>query len=174
LGEPETLKYRAGRIRIDLCTARALQDTTVATLFGGEEDIRKGLIEFEFLVDLNSFLAADGARSPDISAYMQATYSPIDFSFWPSLIAFDLCYIVELADEIFTNLQLAETTLLSSLLFDSKEAEILISSGPVSYLRFLRYIQNEHGSLMLQLRRLSSHVYWPKELGDALKGLPRT
>lgn len=170
-GAPEALNHRAGRI--DICMGRLLADATVAGFFGTEQDARTSLIEFEFLVDLNSFLAVDSKPSPDTYAYMQTMYPTINFSFWPSLIAFDLRHIVEFAAEIFSDLQLADTDALSNLLFDSKEAQILVASGKDPYLKFLRYLQNDHGNLMLQLHRFGSYVCWPNELQEALKALPR-
>lgn len=131
------------------------------------------MIEFEFLVELNSFLAADMKRSPSSSAYMQATYPTIWFTFWPSLIAFDLRYITELAGEIFEDLKVPRSDLLSSLVFDPKEAEVLGSSAMDTYLKYLQCLQIDHGVLMHQLNRFPSYVQWPNELGDALRALPR-
>lgn len=98
-GEPEALRHRAGRI--DIGTAKILHDATILSFFGDENGARKSLIELEFLVELNSFLAVDSALSPRTVQYMQSKYPGTDFYFWPSLIAFDLRFVTELAGQVF-------------------------------------------------------------------------
>jgi hypothetical protein len=170
-GEPETLRYRAGRI--DLCVAKIMRDATVAGFFGNEEGSREAVIQFEFLVELNSFFAVDSKNSPETARFLHDRYPEIDFRFWTSLIAFDLRYVTELAAEIFSYFGSASTPLLSEVLFDAGTAKVLGPSGREVYLRFLRTLQDDHEKLMFQLNRFPGYVYWPQRIQDALKALPR-
>lgn len=98
-GEPEALKYRAGRI--DICTSKITHDATILNFFGDEDSARRALIELELLVEFNSFLAVETAFSPATVKYMQSKYPRTDFSFWPSLFAFDLHFIMGIAGHLF-------------------------------------------------------------------------
>ena len=102
-GEPEQLQRRAGRI--DLCALKIKTDPVFSTLFGSETSVQEALIQFEFLVEWNSFLAIDQMNTPDTVVYMQRAYPLIDFRFRPSLIAFDLECLTSLIVEIFNNIE---------------------------------------------------------------------
>jgi hypothetical protein len=170
-GEPATLRYRAGRV--DLCVARIVQDEAIASFFGDEPRARFAVIEFEFLVELNSFLAVDNAQTPATSKYMREAYPTTDFSFWPSLVAFDMGYITGIAGELFADFDSRPALPLSEVLRDANEAKILTSSGRETYLRFLRSVQDAHEKLMFELRRSPGYINWPRKIQDALKTLPR-
>jgi hypothetical protein len=170
-GEPEGLRYRAGRI--DLCVAKIMRDTTIAGFFGNEESAREALIQFEFLVELNSFLAVDSRNTPETARFLRDRYPEIDFGSWPSLIAFDLRYVTDFASEIFTYFSSGSTAPLPDVLIDVDTAKVLGTSGQEVYLRFLRTLQDAHEKLMFELNRFPAYVYWPKRIQDALNALPR-
>ena len=121
-GEPEALKYRAGRI--DICTSKIMHDATILDFFGDEDSARKALIELEFLVEFNSFLVVETAFSPATAKYMQSQYPKTDFSFWPSLFAFDLQFIMGIAGQLFALFDSGTNPALSEILYDPEEAKI--------------------------------------------------
>lgn len=106
-----------------------MRDATIAGFFGNEEGAREALIQFEFLVELNSFLSVNSKNSPETARFLHDKYPEIDFEFVTSLIAFDLHYVTELATEIFSYFGSGSTTLLSDLLFDADTAKVLATSG---------------------------------------------
>jgi hypothetical protein len=170
-GEPASLKYRAGRV--DICVGRILQDPTVRGFFGDEEGAQTAVIEFEFVMELNSFLAVDTSRSPETAQFMKENYPATDFSFWPSLIAFDLRYIMGIAGELFSDFESGSAEPLAHVLLHPTEAKLLAGSGREIYLRFLRGLQEQHERLMLELHRFPGYVYWLNNLQEAFKALPR-
>lgn len=170
-GEPASLRYRAGRI--DLCVARITQDETIAKFFGDEESARRAVIEFEFLVELNSFLAVETTKARPTCTYMQETYPNTDFSFWPSLVAFDMQYIMSIAAELFADFDARSGVLRSEVLRDPIEAQLLGSAGKETYLTFLKTLEDTHKKLMFELRRFAGYIGWPQKIQDALKRLQR-
>ena len=169
-GEPEALKYRAGRI--DICTSKIMHDATILDFFGDEDSARKALIELEFLVEFNSFLVVETAFSPATAKYMQSQYPKTDFSFWPSLFAFDLQFIMGIAGQLFALFDSGTNPALSEILYDPEEAKIT-QSGKEIYIWFLRTLQDGHEKLMLELNRFSGYISWPQSIQDALRSIPR-
>lgn len=172
-GEPAGLKYRAGRI--ELCRSKIMNDPAFSSLFGDEARALETLIQFEFLVELNSYLAIEQSTAPRVADFMRTRYPDIDFSFWPSLIAFDLKNLAPLVAELFASLEegltgpLVSTTLLDDPLFVISLDENMLSA---LFLQCLRALDDDHEQWMLEMRRAPFFAPWPRELSDALRALP--
>jgi hypothetical protein len=171
-GEPAELNHRAGRI--NLCSSKVMNDPVFSGLFGSEKRALEALLQFEFLVEWNSYLAVGKKTPPRVKDYIKSHYPDIDFSFWPSLIAFELKNLTPLVTELFTSMEegltgpLVETTLLNDPLIARSFGENALSV----FLECLRAEEDDHERWMLQMNRFSFMSPWPKQLHDALEALP--
>lgn len=168
-GEPEVLQRRGGKINLVL--SRILLDPAILQLFGSEEEALRALIGYEFLVEFNSHLGIEQELSPETCKYMQAKYAGVNFAYHADFIAFDLGYVAEMASEVFSRLQSVEQ--LTPMVWDPLEARIFASDlGRLSYLQFLKAVQEAHATLSMELNRFPSYTHWPKPLQEAMNALP--
>jgi hypothetical protein len=166
-GEPEEL-HTTGRI--NYCSGRIEKDSAYHRLFGSAEAATRALCQFELCLELNSYLAFDGDRTKQSSAYIAAAYPGINFYFRPSLIAFPLEHIHAISLEIYDAIKTDRSHLLEQILFDPALVAFLKGAGrDAAFLNCLRDIESEHGRLFLAMRRFRSMLPWPAELDVALK-----
>ncbi|MGO9775162.1 MAG: hypothetical protein ACLQGT_10710 [Terracidiphilus sp.] len=169
-GEPVEVKSYSGRI--ELCKSKILNDPDFAKLFGSEIEALKGLVQFDYLVEWNSYLAIGERTPPAVKEYIIAQHPNINFNFTPSLIAFDLKYLAPLAAELFASLQTGAIETISRTLMDRSVMSILNKDAISVFLECLRALQDDHGRWMLSMHRHSFYSPWPEQLGAALKALP--
>lgn len=169
-GEPRSLGTRAGRI--ELCRSTIMADPALSALFGNEERGVEALVQFDFLVEWNSYLVLGPETKPEVASYLKRQYPGIDFSFWPSLIAFDLKYLTSLAVEMFVKIKEMSQEYLIETLLDKTVAPILGNDTLEVFLQCLRSLEDDHERLMNQFGRFGFLTNWPKQLDAALEGLP--
>jgi hypothetical protein len=111
-------------------------------------------------------------QNSDQTWHMAAAYPGLYFAFWPSLIAFSLEHIFDLALELFTQTKKAKSQFLELVLFDHALVRFLTRPGSdVVFSGFLRGLATEQSKLYLQMRRFAPMLDWPKELAEAFKQL---
>src|ERR1700685_157169 len=164
-GEPDELRFRAGRI--NFCVGRISADSTYLKLFGSEKTATATMCQYEFGLELNSFLGIENSESV---AYAKKVYPNIWFRFWPSFIAFNFEHIYELAAMIFAEIKKGKAEVLNQILIDAGFANILTSvTGEEAFVSFLGSLQKEQSGLFLEQQRFPPIVYWPDELAEAMK-----
>jgi hypothetical protein len=169
-GEPLELKTRSGRI--DLCKSKIMNDPVFSKLFGSESAALKGLMQFDYLIEWNSYLAL-GERTPQaVREYMRTRNPNVDFSFRTSLVAFELKYLAPLAVELFGSLRTGTSELLSQTLLDASVMPVLGKDTVSVFLECLRATEDDHERWMSEMHRFSFLSPWPEQLGNALKALP--
>jgi hypothetical protein len=167
-GEPEELRYRAGRI--NHCVKRIEADSSYLRLFGSATAATGALCQYELCVELNSHVATCSDDTQELSAYIAKTYPEIDFYFWPSLIAFPLGYIHGLALTLFSEIKKVKPELLKLVLFDPVLAVFLTKPGSdMVFARFLNGLASDQERLFLEMRRFVPMQSWPMELDVAIK-----
>ena len=169
-GEPDTLRFRAGRI--NYCAARIASDPALLELFGAKDMAIKFLCEYELILELNSFLAVSSDQSPATTKFVSTKYPGITFYFRPSLIAFQLSNVGDLAAEIYEYVDRRIADTLQQVLLDSGLAHLLtVPEGRQSFLRFVKGLQEERDRLLLELRQFPGLFAWPKQLQNAINAL---
>ena len=168
-GEPEQLRFRAGRI--NLCADRVGVSETYLKLFGSKKAATDALCQYEFCLELNSYLSVPTGKSPESSAYVAQQYPDVVFDFWPSLIAFSLDPIMPLALKIYKEIVAARSNFVALLMFDPALASFL-SKGPGGaqiYGEFLRGLASDQAQLFLQQNRFPLMPVWPKEIQELIR-----
>lgn len=168
-GEPQALRFRDGRIKV--CAERVRLDPALAKVFGSETAATEALCEYEFLLELNSYLAVDTERTPETAAFMKKYHTGIEFGFWPSLIAFPLQNISRLALRLLTAIKGRNLEALQEVLFEEGLGQFLINDGGVIFLRLLRQLENDRARLLMELHQFHFGTPWPKEITAGLKAL---
>jgi hypothetical protein len=164
-GEPDEIRFRAGRI--NFCVGKITADSAYLKLFGSAKVATATMCQYEFGLELNSFL---GIENEESIAYAKKVYPNIWFRFWPSFIAFNLEHIYELAAMIFAEIKKGKAEVLNQILIDAGFANILTSdTGEQAYLSFLVSLHKEQSGLFFQLQRFPPIVYWPDEIAAAMK-----
>jgi len=164
-GEPEELTRYGGRIT--LCAARVRNDSGYTKLFGSERATIDALCQYEFCLELNSFLAIP-ALSPDTGAYIAKIYPNLDFTFRPDMFAFELNPLHDLAKALFTEIKRSQPVLLKQILFDAGLVSILNRPGSEGiFATFLDSVSKERGEVSMILRRFSASG-WPLDLAKEL------
>jgi hypothetical protein len=167
-GEPSDLQFRAGRI--NFCVGKVKSDSTYLKLFGSAVAATEALCQYEFCLELNSFMAFPSEGTGESAAYIQKMYPDISFYFWPSLIAFHLEHVFGLASAILAEIRQGKPKLLKLILFDQALAGYLTKpGGDVIFLRFLDGLAREQAALYMEQRRFPPMLSWPREIGLALK-----
>lgn len=168
-GEPEQLTYRAGRI--DLCADRVNGDQTYLRLFGSRRVVIDVLCQYEFCLELNSFLSVMREKTPLTAAYVAERYPDTDFIFWPSLIAFSFAAIMPLALRVYKELLAGQSEFLKLLVFDRELAALLTNrpGGPAVYGKFLAGLAGDRLELFNQQHRFPPMDEWPKELKELMR-----
>jgi hypothetical protein len=163
-GEPEELAHVPGRI--NLCADRVAADETLRGLFGSRQVAADTLCQYEFCLELNSFLSVSTDDSRDTAAYVAKQFPDTDFAFGPSLIAFRLAPIMPLALQVYKEILAGRSEFVKLLVFDSALAS-MITKGPRGaevYGRFLRGLARSQAELFLAERRFLRIDNWPREL----------
>lgn len=167
-GEPNELQFRAGRI--NFCVARVKTDSTYLKLFGSAVAATEALCQYEFCLELNSYMAFPGEGTNESAAYIAKTYPDMSFYFWPSLVAFSLEYIYGLASALFAEVKQSKPQLLKMILFDKALVGFIAKpGGDLAFLRFLEGLAGEQAGLFMEQRRFPPVLFWPKEIDSALK-----
>lgn len=169
-GEPELLHHASGRL--EFCMTRVVEDPALFGLFGSKESTLKALCEYEMILELNSFLAVKDDKSPASVDFVKSKYGGIDFSFWPSFVAFSIENVSELAAVIYDDLVLQGGRTAVQMLFDASLVKFLTSTaGRSIFLWFIDDVKNTHDRLMMQLHRFGDFASWPRKLANALEQL---
>ena len=167
-GEPDELRYRAGRI--NYCLKRIKTDSPCLGLFGSATRATAALCQFELCLELNSYLATPNDDTSESYAYVSARYPDMCFTFWPSLIAFPLDYISALALRIFSDIKKRNSELVALLLIEPALAGFLLKPGGELILaRCVSNLAADSAQLHFQLHRFPPMVAWPPELNAAMK-----
>jgi hypothetical protein len=171
-GEPDELRYCAGRITY--CVKRIVADTAYAHAFGSKRAAISALCQYELCLEFNSYLAVPSDDTRETADYVAKTYPAMYFHFWPSLIAFPLEYINDVALLLFTEIKNRKPDHLRSILFDIGLCNFLVK--PDSYLLFARFLSGlaqEQSQLYLQQHRFPPTRFWPKEIEAAINEAKR-
>jgi hypothetical protein len=167
-GEPDELRYRAGRI--NYCAKRIAADSSYLRLFGSVTAATGALCQYELCVELNSHVATPSDDTQESSAYVAKMYPGMDFYFWPSLIAFPLGHIHGLALTLFSEIKKAKSELLKLILFDPALAGFFTRPGAdMVFARFLGGLASDQAHLYMETGRFPPMQFWPKELDVAIK-----
>ncbi|MGB9485836.1 MAG: hypothetical protein WCD04_06975 [Terriglobia bacterium] len=167
-GEPEQLNHVAGRI--NLCADRVSADQTFLRLFGSQRVAIDALCQYEFCLELNSYLSVSRDVSPATVGFVADHFPNIAFSFWPSLIAFPFRPIMPLALKVYREILARQSEFLKLLVFDPRMASVFTSNpgGRAVYGRFLKGLVSEQQNLFLQQHRFPPMDDWPKELKELM------
>jgi hypothetical protein len=168
-GEPQALRFRDGRIKV--CAERVMRDPALVKVFGSESAATEALCEYEFLLELNSYLAVDTQRTPETVAFMKKYYAGVDFTFWPSLIAFPLENVAQLALKLLAAITGRNPEVLKDVLFEENLAPFLVNDNGVIFLKLLRQLDNSRNTLQMELRRFHFGTAWPKAIAEGIAGL---
>jgi hypothetical protein len=168
-GEPQALRFRDGRIKV--CAERVKGDPALIKTFGSETAATEALCEYEFLLELNSYLAVDTENTSETVAFMKKHYPNIDFSFWASLVAFPLENVAQLAMKLLAAVNERNVAVLKEVLFEEHLAPFLVKDGNEIFLKLLRQLDNDRNRLLMELRRFHFGTSWPKEIAQGLEGL---
>jgi hypothetical protein len=167
-GEPQELDRYGGRL--DLCVSRVAADSAYRKLFGSERATLDALCQYEFCLELNSFIAFP-ELSPETGGAVQQTYPDLLFKFRPDFLAFPLVPVHGLAEVLFREVKQGKPQLLKLIVFDQGLVPALVKPGAITlFAKFLDSIASEHGQVFLAQRRFTPiSSSWPKELGEELK-----
>ncbi|HXJ97088.1 MAG TPA: hypothetical protein VMT20_29980 [Terriglobia bacterium] len=170
-GEPEQLGHRGGRI--NLCADRVAANGTYLKLFGSKPVVTDSLCQYEFCLELNSFLCVS-SKVPEISTYLKQNYPDLVFNFWPCLIAFRFDPVMPLAQTIYNGIVSGAAEPLVPFVFDSWLANRLVGRdrGGRIYGRFLRDLASDQSELFLQQHRFPPIRDWPSELKELIHSIP--
>lgn len=167
-GEPKELSIRGGNI--NYCAKQVETDSTYRKLFGSTSAATVALCQYEFCLELNSFVAIRNVGTQESPGYISKLYPEISFEFYPGLIAFRLDYVTDLALTLFREIKTGKTRLLDLILFDPALAGYLKKPGSdMVFARFLSGLAADAADFFMQLHRFAPMVNWPKELDDAMK-----
>jgi hypothetical protein len=145
-------------------------DSTYRRLFGSTSAATVALCQYEFCLELNSFVAMQNVGTQESPGYVSKVYPEISFEFYPGLIAFRLDYVTDLALTLFKEIRTGKTRLLDLILFDPALVGFLKKPGSdMVFARFVSGLAGEAAQFHMQLRRFPPMVNWPKELDDAMK-----
>jgi hypothetical protein len=167
-GEPEDLGKWGGRLR--LCTGKVLADSSLHKLFGTENATLDALAQYEFCLELNSFVTFP-KLSPETGKAITQTYPNMAFDFRPDFLAFPLSPVHALAAALFREVKHCKPQLLKAILFDQSIVPALTKPGAVTvFADFLDSIAQEHANVYLAQHRFTPiSSTWPKQIGDELK-----
>jgi hypothetical protein len=168
-GEPEQLHHRAGRI--NLCVDRVDADQTYLKLFGSKRVVMDVLCQYEFCLELNSYLSESRDESARTAEYVAERYPDTSFRFWPSLIAFSFTPIMPLALKVYKEIAAGRSDFLKLLVFDPALAHLLINKpgGTEVFGKFLRGLTGDRLELFNQQGRFPPMDDWPKELTELMR-----
>jgi hypothetical protein len=168
-GEPEALG-RFGE-RLKLCAARVGTDLTYAKLFGSESAAIEALCQYEFCLELNSFLAFP-KLSPDTGAYIEESQPNTNFTFRTDLIAFPLAPVSGLAAALHAEIKRAKPNLLKAILFDPALAGVMTKPGAEKVFgAFLDSLSKQQAELWMRQHHFPPDPAWPFDLEEELKRL---
>jgi hypothetical protein len=166
-GEPTDIRFRAGRI--NFCVARIATDSAYLKLFGSAGAATEALCQYEYCLELNSFMAFPGLGTNESAQYLERMYPHLNFYFWPSFIAFPFEYVYSLFSTVFAEITERKPQLLKLILFDPSLAGFLVKpDGVQAFLRFLDALANEQVGLFFEQRRIPPHIFWPRDIQKAL------
>jgi len=168
-GEPQILRKWGGRLK--LCAGRVKTDLAYVRLFGSEKSTIDSLCQYEFCLELNSFLAIP-KLSPESGSAITQLYPNINFAFHPDLIAFPLEPLHDLATELMAEIKYAKPKLLSLILFNSVLIVPMTKPGADKVFgSFLDSLTKGHGQLWLAEHHFPPESDWPLDLANELKRL---
>ena len=165
-GEPDEIRLRAGRI--NFCVGRITANSAYLRLFGSAKAATAMMCQYELGLELNSFLGIENGESVK---YAKEVYPNVWFRFWPSFIAFNFEHIYEFAAILFSEIKKGKPEILNQILIDAGFANILTRSdtGEQTYMSFLGSLHKQQSGLFLEQRRFPPIVYWPDEIGEAMR-----
>jgi hypothetical protein len=167
-GEPKELAIRGGNISY---SAKQIEtDSTYRRLFGSTSAAIVALCQYEFCLELNSFVASANPDTQDSHAYVSKMYPEISFEFYPGLIAFRLDYVTDLALTLLKEIRTGKTRLLDLILFDPALVGFLKKpESDMVFARFVSGLAGDAADFFMRLQRFPLMVNWPKELNEAMK-----
>jgi hypothetical protein len=168
-GELEQLNQLSGRI--NLCADRVAANDPFTRLFGSRQVALEAFCQYEFCLELNSFLCISTDGSPDTAAYTAKSYPEIGFYFWPSLIAFPFAPIMPLALRVYEAVLASNSKFMDMLVFDDAIAGMLCNKAEKAsiYGAFLRTLAQQQAEFFLSQHRFPPMNFWPEELGKLIK-----
>jgi hypothetical protein len=169
-GEPKLLSTWGGRIKY--CARQIQIDPVIAPLFGSESDSIGAMCQYEFCLELNSFLAMP-AHSGQIGAYIEKTHPSINFIFNPVFYAFTLDYIREIVAALFWEIKSGKPSMLKQVVWEPSAATSLASqTGLKLFADFLDGIARDQAQWFISSGRAFPPMFnWPSTLRDELKTL---
>jgi hypothetical protein len=167
-GEPDEIRFRAGRI--NFCAARVKTDSAYLKIFGSVAAATEAICQYEFCLELNSYMAFPGEGTNESAAYLAKMNPEMSFYFWPSFIAFPLKHVYSLASALFSEIKKGKRQLLKEIFFDESLASFIAKpGGDLAFLRFLDGLAQEQVGLFMEQRRFPPMLFWPKEIDSGLK-----
>ena len=125
------------------------------------------------LLELNSYLAVDEKRTPDSVAYMKKVHPNTRFEFFPSLIAFPLENVTEVALKLLSEIKRGNKDFLKPLMFDESLAVRLANGGEAIFARCLQQLADAKQLVARQRGNLWDYpAPWPKEIAEAIQQAP--
>lgn|SRR6266404_1620254 len=168
-GEPAELRSWGGRL--NFCSSRVRTDVAYRKLLGSETATIEALCQYEFCLELNSFIAMPNL-SPETAAYVTQLYPHLNFVFHADLISFSLQPLSDLASGIFNEVKQAKPKLLKQILFDSTLAVQMTKPGADKIFgHFLDDLSRSHAQLYLAKHHFPPDSGWALDLANELKRL---
>jgi hypothetical protein len=165
-GEPKEVRNRAGQIAYS--ANKVETDVAFRKLFGSSPIA--SFCQHELCVEFNSWLACGSDDTKDSTAYISNTYPGLTFVFYPSLIAYPLENIGELALAIYTEIKTGKFQLLNLILFDPSLSGFLKKPGSdLAFARMMSNLVSDSSQLHMQLYHFPPTVQWSPVLLDAMK-----
>jgi hypothetical protein len=166
-GEPSELDNYGGRI--ELCANRVATDSAYHKLLGTEKSTIDALCQYEFCLELNSFIAFP-QLSPETGNTVKQMYPDLSFEFRPDFLAFPLVPVHGLAEALFREVKQGKPQLMQLIVFDKGLVPSLVKPGALAvFAEFLDAIARDHGQVFLNQRRFTPmSSSWPKALGEEL------
>jgi hypothetical protein len=165
-GEPDELWNWGGRIAY--CASRIQKDTAYLTIFGSEKSAVESLCQLELYLEMNSYVAFSGDET--FTKYIAAKFPNINFQFYPVLTAYSLENIRSAATSLFEDIRNGKANTVEFTSIDPALAKFWVRPGSVlEFAGFIGDLAANQSIMLLQNRRMSWIVYWPKEFEEAMK-----
>jgi hypothetical protein len=162
-GEPEALGAWGGRLK--LCAARAMKDAILKKIFSSEKAALEALSEYEFCLELNSFLGLN-KLSVETAAIVEKQHPGIGYDFYPIFIHFPLVSIHAIASTLLKEIKLDTPRLLSQI----PVTDVVVKPGSTVFADFLFNVARQHGEEYLSQRRFSPFSSaWPSAISEELQ-----
>ncbi len=165
-GEPKELQFRAGRI--DFCTRKVNADLAFRKLFGSVPAALAALCQYEFCLELNSYLAVN---NKEVAAHIAKVCPDVQFYFWTSFVAFPFEHIYDLAETIYADIKKGKPELTKLILFEPEWANVFTSPaiGESIFIEVLANLTRDQSRLFMERQQFPPMNFWPQDIQAALK-----